>query len=517
MRHARKPKRFLLAFACFTLLVSACGGTTQSDGNPQSTDAPIPVPEFSGKADNYISTNAREFVLSGTAHASLPDDFDNLSDDEKKEAIDEAVEDRISTVSRALEDHVESVLDEANGDTSGDEDPEYFIYARRENTDVGMTDVTEGKVAFDFELELVGSLEIAELLVSNSDTGNSFEIEIGDGSMAMQEALDVEIGPTPSTDAFPKYDELFADGVYDIALHFGGDYNEERYDLETAKWAFNTLKEDGWTHPNAESFADLEIDSEPFTREITVEGEPVEARVYIYHADMVDAENADKLTESMETSFAKRDVVIYSGHAGSNAGFILDYDPRHEIEPVDFTDLPLADKYQIYVFDGCRTYRTYVQDLMENDNKTFENVDIVTTINTTPFSAGYQVIYEFAYWLTFADDQGRHFPMTWKTILQGVNAEEDWDDVHYGVHGIDQDPKLNPHASEGVACTACDGQNTCGAGGNYCLQLSGGSACGTACATSEACGEGFTCAPITDNPDQFYIPKQCVPNNQQCR
>ena len=38
-----------------------------------------------------------------------------------------------------------------------------------------------------------------------------------------------------------KYDELFADGIYDIAIHFGGDYNEERYDIETAKWALKRL------------------------------------------------------------------------------------------------------------------------------------------------------------------------------------------------------------------------------------------------------------------------------------
>ena len=510
-----KPGTALAVALTLVVFTAACGGTTSQPTDPQKTDAPIAVPEFGGgKADNYISTNAREFELTGTAHADAPEGLDELSDQERTQAIREAAEDRLSTVSSSIEDHIDSVVEEANG---GDgEEGEYFIYARNNNAETEETDVVDGKIAVDFTLELVGSRDLARLVVAESSSGTTFDVEVKDYGEESGEMVTVDIGPTPSTDAFPKYDELFEDGIYDIAVHFGGDYNEERYDIETAKWAFQMLKEDGWHHESVESFEDLGLDSGPFTKQVTVEGEPVEARVYLYHANM-DAEGEQaKLGEAMKTSFAERDVVIYSGHAGSNAGFILDYDPRYEIEPSEFEELPLADKYQIYVFDGCRTYRTYVQDLMENDNKTFETLDAVTTINTTPFSAGYQVIHEFVYWLTIADDQGRHFPMTWSTILQGVNTE-DWDDVHYGVHGVDQDPKLNPHASEGVSCRTCDTQAECGGGGNYCLQMDGGgSACGVACATSAACGEGMECVPVTDNPDKFYIPKQCMPTRRQC-
>jgi hypothetical protein len=304
--------------------------------------------------------------------------------------------------------------------------------------------------------------------------------------------------------------------VYDIAIHFGGDYNEERYDLETAKWTVEFLLESGWEHDSVSSFEDLWFDSGPFKMPLTVEGREIEAHVYVYHAQMDDdAETGQELLRSLvETSVAERDVVIYSGHAGSNAGMILDYHPRYEFDDSEFDDVEMRDDYQIFVFDGCNSYRTYVDALMANPAKTFENTDAVTTVNTTPFSAGYEIINRFVHWLTLADEAGNHFPVSWNTLLRGVN--ESYPDVHYGVHGIDQDPKLNPHGGTTAMCQACTSDADCGGGGNYCVNYEDGAACSVACTTSEACGEGYECAPIYDDPDLFYVPKQCVRSSRTC-
>jgi len=219
----------------------------------------------------------------------------------------------------------------------------------------------------------------------------------------------------------------------------------------------------------------------------------------------------------MRRSFSERDVVIYSGHAGEGAGFLLDYQPRYELRADDFAELPMADKYQIFVFDGCRTYRSYVDDMMENPNKTFENVDIVTTVNTTPFSAGYQTLHEFIYWLTITSDTGQHYPVSWMGILRGINVPA-FSSVHYGVHGIDEDPQLNPYASEGIACQPCETDADCGAGGNFCLDVDGTGAgrCGVACTTDTACGRGSRCARLFDIEEYFYLPKQCIPRDYSC-
>ena len=352
------------------------------------------------------------------------------------------------------------------------------------------------------------------------ETGSSirtFSVHVQDwGVDPNAEDIVVRIEGSESTDAFPKYDELFADGVFDIAIHFGGDYNEGRHDIETAKWVISTLLEEGWENTQVKSFDDLKIDSPSFSRRVTVEGREIEVRVRVVHSDMVEAAEEEKLSDSMKDSLATHDVIFYSGHAGENAGFILDYQPRHEIKASEFANLELPSKYQIYVFDGCRTYRTYVDDMLKNPNKTFDNLDVVTTVNTTPFSAGYYVIWEFLHWFTLTTDDGRHFPLSWKTILRGVNKPS-FKSVHYGVHGIDGNPKLNPHASEGIACKPCASDAECGAGGNLCLGYGGGAACGVACTTDTACPDGFRCARLNDDPDLFYLPRQCVRRDLVCR
>jgi hypothetical protein len=176
----------------------------------------------------------------------------------------------------------------------------------------------------------------------------------------------------------------------------------------------------------------------------------------------------------------------------------------------------MADKYQIFLLDGCRTYRTYVRDIMLNPSKTFDNTDLVTTINTTPFSAGFQLIWEVIYWMTLTNDAGMHLPLSWKSILRGVNRPS-FKHVHYGVHGIDANPQLNPHKSAGVSCTPCVQDSDCGAGGNLCLGYPTGGACGVACTNDVACGPGFRCARLFEDPDQFYIPKQCVRRDYTCQ
>ena len=139
----------------------------------------------------------------------------------------------------------------------------------------------------------------------------------------------------------------------------------------------------------------------------------------------------------------------------------------------------------------------------------------MTTVNTTPFAVGYQMLYQFVYWLTLTNDDGAHFPLSWKAILRGVNTRS-FKTVHYGVHGVANNPQLNPHRSESIACTPCSADNECGAGGNLCLGYPMGNACGVACTNDSACGDGYRCARLVEDPKLFYIPKQCVRRDYVC-
>ena len=158
-----------------------------------------------------------------------------------------------------------------------------------------------------------------------------------------------------------------------------------------------------------------------------------------------------------------------------------------------------------------------MDDILENPAKTYDNVDIVTTVNTTPFSVGYQTIHEFIHWLTLTDQMGRHFPVSWLSLLRGLNTES-YDSVHYGVHGIDTNPRVNPHSGADALCSPCVQDADCGAGGNFCLSFGNGtSGCGVACTSDDACGPGFRCARVFDAEEYFYIPRQCVPTNYSCQ
>ncbi len=506
---------------CLAVALGACSSVPEES---TSAGTGVPLPAGFGKDDNWIATSASEYTFRGTLTAALPADFGELPEAEQAGPLDEAVSARTGAVTRAAQQHVEAVIREANQARAG-EDPvpadedafvDYFIYVKASQRGGTATDVVvDGTTAtFNFALEFVGSIDLIQMVVGN-DGDEAFEVQI-DGVDGTPETVTIQVEASPSTDAFPRYDVLLADGIYDIAIHFGGDYNEERYDLETAKWTVDFLFESGWQNTAVTSFEDLRYDSPPFTLQLTLEGRPVEARVYLYHAQMDDDAGQEQslLRQLVETSVRERDVVIYSGHAGADAGMLLDYHPRYELDDDDFDELEMRSEYQIWVFDGCNSYRTYVDAVLANPARSFETTDIVTTVNTTPFSAGYEIINRFVHWLTISDETGAHIPVTWNTLLRGVN--DTYLDVHYGVHGIDQDPKLNPYGGAELTCAPCSSDADCGAGGNFCMNYEDGSACGIACSHESACGDGFECISVFDDPDLFYMPKQCVRTNLTC-
>ncbi len=525
-------RRFLVLFFSLVFL-AACVSTDDSDESSNqeperiqqndSEGGPHAVPELDfGKADNFIGTNAREFILIGEFSAEIPSEYHDAEDeDAKEEILFDAVSDQLTNIGHSIERHISSVVSEHNRDLT-DEQQEFFTYFRSDSTTRTDAEVDGDSVNYEFEMEFVGSVYLMSIIAPDDAVRRTFEVPIYSSRWggSVEDHMEIEIQGSPSRDAFPSYDKLFENGFLDIAIHFGGDYNTERLDIETVEWTVGALLEDNWHHDSVTSFEELRIDSGPFTRQLIVEGEPLEVRISLFHAEMKDDEVDDErvghegLREAVEYSLEHADIFVYSGHAGTNAGFILDYGPRYEIPADDFASMDMSDDYQIYVMDGCNTYRTYVQDLMDNPSRNFANTDIMTTVHTTPFSAGYHVIWQLMYWFTFTDQAGNHFPLSWQTMIRGLN--QDFPDVHYGVHGVDDAPKLNPHGGEGLMCRPCSSDADCGGGGNYCLGFEGGAGCSVGCTTDTACGSGFRCARIFDIEDQFYIPKQCVPVSNSC-
>ncbi len=487
-----------------------CGADTADQG----TSNAVNLPAGFGKSDNYISTNAAEYTLTGQVSVALPADFDSLDDIAQKSATDQISDKVVDEISRKSRARIDEILKTPNVDIT-EAEAKYFIYVKPsyQNAGAAETAVEEGNLLITYRLQLVGSAELLKFIIDAEGAEHlKFSIE-HDGE---ELAVDVLVSPVPSTDAFPKYNEIFEDGIYDITVIFGGDYNEERYDIETAKWTVQFLIESGWQNDSVTTFEDLKADSAPFVLPVTIEGREVEARVHIIHSQMDDDAGKPQslLRELVEGAVKRSDVVIYSGHAGAGAGMILDYQPRYELDDSEFDDIDMKEGYQIWVFDGCNSYRTYVDALLENPNRSYQNTNIVTTVNTTPFSAGYEIINRFVHWLVLTDDTGRHIPVTWNTLLGGVN--DDFPEVHYGVHGIDDNPKLNPNGAD-LLCGSCEVNEDCGGGGNVCVNYGDSPACSVACTTNAACGQGYECISLYDDPELFYMPRQCVRTSQSCQ
>jgi len=85
------------------------------------------------------------------------------------------------------------------------------------------------------------------------------------------------------------------------------------------------------------------------------------------------------------------------------------------------------------------------------------------------------------------------------------------------VHGVDSLPQANPHGGLEALCRPCGDDADCGPGGNFCLGYEGGSACGVACTADAACGPGYRCLPVSDDPEAFYLAHQCIPEDMSCR
>lgn len=316
------------------------------------------------------------------------------------------------------------------------------------------------------------------------------------------EAQELRVAVKPiasSLNAYPKYLDLFADGL-DIGVHIGGDHNEPPMDIAHARSVYDDLVASGFDSPVG-SFEALKADSGPLTRAITVKGEEVPVRVHLFHVDMTTPDTRQVLVDAFKESVLGDDVVIYDGHAGRRldySGVVLAYKPTRVSVPANvFPTLETTDKQQVYLFNGCETYTGYADELYKNPLRTPENTDVITTGNFSAIQPKANQVIAFIHAFidgkTAADRTWR--PRSWDSVLATMNAvgERSW--VHvYGVHGLDDNPRISPLADEAKIDEACSSDADCGAPDTLCISVSSSSrVCGAACADTTGCPNGYTC------------------------
>ena len=579
------------SFLACSGLVMSCSASEDNTSTPTVDDGrrvPTLPAAPGGKADSYVNSAARELAFSGSAHMATPSGLDAMTPEEADAALAQAADKRLSSVASAIVSYLREQARTMNSEIPDELPPEIAesiadkdestkrrilenwqtqqeVSAATRSSNKHLESIrqdNDGSYLFDFEVEGLLSNKLADKLFSETRT---FEVTVTQytGEPA-SETITVEAKNTPSTDGYPHYDELFADGVLDVALHIGGDYNKEqvqiccpnaetgeqecrevtcqnsceplddecsqpapdgctveklggRIDRWTAKQMVEILKEQGFAH-EAESYLDLEIDSPPFTKTYDFAGMPVEVRFKIVYPEIVPCGEEQKLVDAMKDSLATREVVIYAGHAGPGAGYVLDYQPRTELDDSVWKTLTMPETYQILFMYGCQTYSTYADAMYANPAKNDANLNVVSTVNTMWTNMGLPGTTTVLFSMLMQETEStRHIPVSWLSLLGWLNLQEQNAHTHYGIHGVDSCSKMSPWVTPEDLCAPCEVDTDCPGGGNYCLQFpDGGKGCGAVCTDDSGCGSTHSCVAIP-GLESSVIPKMCVPNDMSCQ
>ena len=514
------------------LLALALGACAERVADLPADDGEA-VAVLPGKADDYLSPTSREYRLWGIGDVTLDDSWRDADAEAREARVRELLGYRFKAYGHFINEYI---TDKGHHD----ENREYGGFAgliRTTSLDWITEPVDEAQMTWTFiwEFEMGGPRGLLEdLPVEPRDDGSlafgvtmpildegalerdsypkAFDPETYEGEL---EEIEVAVEPIEeSFDAWPEYHRLFADDRLDVLILVGGDYNDKRYDLLSAEEIFDWLKAEGYEHP-AEAYTELTLESEPFRGEMQVEGRAVAIEITLLHPDIVPDEELDRLRERIVEAYATLDLVIYDGHAGQDpdySGVVYHYKPRHAIKANDFAGLTLPDKYQIYVFNGCKTYNAYPEAVFKNPAKTTDNLDIISTVNFSWLSQQTFTTREFLYEL-LATRGGQHDPRTYVEVLSAINERSNWN-VYYGVHGLDDNPHLNPYADPDSLCMACGGDDECPGAGNRCVRLDEERVCGVECTTDDGCPPSHACVDVAVGSQ--ITGGQCLPTTYRC-
>lgn len=511
---------FALTSGLASLVATGCGSETSADTDAAATtgtDETYAV-VADGKADNYYSSVAAEFEVQGTLPVAMTKDEFN---DEAKRA--DLVSRRLTAFGLYLTTYVTDKFRgiDHDGDGKISESEVFFhnegyggFHAMVRNFSVETLDVAGDPTSgyqVTFTIDLAGPRDLLSLvdLKDAADGGKTFEVKLPKGATVDPQsvprgevrnfdpakysgeietiACKIERLPDPGN-AYPAYDQFTADGVYDLTLFYGHDYNTARSDLQESRSAFELLVDSGFKAPVAR-FEDLKADSGVFTRTAKANGKDVTIEVRMYHSDMFTTDRK-KQHDLAVSELVARDVFFYNGHAGPYFGFYLDEARAATVNYLELANAPFTKKQQLVIAQGCQTYSQYADMLYANPEKSEDNLDVITTVN---YSYG-QGTDELLSSLIQLDSAGNHRPVDFYTLVGDLNSNwlNDSRDVFYGVMGIDGNPQLHPYADAAKIGEKCETAADCGdADGNVCLSASiGPKLCGAKALTEAACPEG---------------------------
>jgi hypothetical protein len=531
----------LSAASCLAILLlgaTACGAF--EDPLPEDAEDGMVVED--DKADNFYSLKAKEFIVSGTGRVTVAE---NATDATVRKAI--ALEHTAITwfLNQYL---VDKEAEGAHGDANADYGGFSAMVKDGSFEDFQITKRNATTYDFQFQQTVAGKKTLMRNLPLNARS--EFDVEIGKPTIEemqrnaewyrkdpwnewnpanvaadKKETLTLAIKEdTKSSDGWWDYKRLFEDGKLTIDAHFGYDYNPEKAHLVDSKAFYTWLLDHGFKSP-VSSWDKYSRTSGPLTKKLDADGRAVTIEVRIFYprpgtSTDPDTDAAGKLMEKdMFSSLATRDVIVYSGHSGPLYGFALSNWDKTDEGDVDDTELavtPLwSGHYQIVFAEGCNTYMLG-STLMKNPSKGGKDVDVITT---TSFSVSYSPVEDFVGRLLELDSQGRHRPRTMAQTLEDLDSYSvtEPSQTMYGVHGIDDNPKLHPYANLENSCKTCSSNTACGGVGNACVSIgTSGRRCVAACTSDSGCQTGYQCKAVASTSTSTIYGSYCVPATRSC-
>lgn len=87
----------------------------------------------------------------------------------------------------------------------------------------------------------------------------------------------------------------------------------------------------------------------------------------------------------------------------------------------------------------------------------------------------------------------------------------------YGIHGIDDNPKVHPFANLENARKSWSSNSACGGVGNACVAIgAGGRRCVAACTEDAGCPTGYLCKQVASSSNTTIYGAYCVPATRTC-
>jgi hypothetical protein len=170
------------------------------------------------------------------------------------------------------------------------------------------------------------------------------------------------------------------------------------------------------------------------------------------------------------------------------------------------------DRYQIVVAEGCDTYQIGAAFAANPAHPDLRDLDVITTTSFSNASTP-AAVQDFITRLTERDSSGQHRPRTVTSLLSDLDANAGYGfHTMYGIHGIDDNPRLHPYADLEMFGEACSVNADCGGLGNLCVRmLDGEKRCTAACTSDAGCGEDATCRQVASARSRAIYGRACVP------